>query len=1088
MGNTDSQDLAIRTIDRNVAVNAGAGTGKTKVLTERYIHILENGNLEMGKEVESIIAITFTKKATGEMKERIREEIKKRFAEDKKWRRYYRDMEKANISTIHSFCGNILKDNALEAEIDPMFTVLDDNDGDLLLEETIIELLTMGIEKDENIYNMIRLFGKDDLTKIVLEIKGIYYKIRTVGYTFEEVKDMTLKSIDSIQVNLDDIQSIKDNFIYLMDKSRKGSKIQKLKTKDTWIRFYKDEYSQDELVPILEYLLDNIGTNSKEADRIEKLEALINEILMVKEKQYRWVYETILKLLIQVDKRYARKKDELGALDYDDLQILVLKLLEDESIRQKYQGKFKYIMVDEFQDTNELQKKIFYKLCTKDKILDRSNLFIVGDPKQSIYGFRGADLEVFYSVMDDIGNVINLEKNFRTVDTIITVVNDLFEKLMGNRYNALKSYHVSNNKIDVEILEKEDLMVPPNIGNRDYNTYYESRLIASRIKELVGKGQFNYGDFALLFRATTTDHIYEEALREYGIPYYNIGGKGFYQSQEIIDLLNGIKTISNRYDTIATIGFLRGPMIGLSDKTIYWLLRYKENSLIHTLGMDIPYIEKKEKEKASKAEKLLKKLMVKKDLYGVYPLLNELIHEIYYLESLLLYQGGRQLVSNVYKFLEIARKFDKELAGSLEDFIDYIEKLKHTDESQAKIEGEDADVVKIMTIHKSKGLQFPVVVIPQMARGFNYQQPSILFNKDKGIGLKYDDTPPFYNSMKDCIRTKDDEENKRILYVAMTRAEKRLIIGNQGKNSGFKKFIKDLIDIDSVEIIDEINSYEDEKKAIKLIDNKLFCIKSFDSNKFPLITDELKYNRKSLTSFNISQYMEFNRCKRRFFMKYYKKFPIDGVRIYENGEEVMSTALKPVTKGSLVHKFCECYKSSMKPRNLMERVTNSFGIEYNDELSKELMPYIENYLKYYKEDYDKVYIEKNFYLRIEDVYIHGIIDKINIKNGKAEIIDFKTNKICGNKRNLLKTYEPQLQFYTNAFQKITNIEVEKASILFLETGEIEEIDISKEALEENYRDIENFIRFVTKNNTIEKYEKQSNCTINCKYDILCKID
>jgi ATP-dependent helicase/nuclease subunit A len=1095
MGNTDSQNLAITTIDRNVAVNAGAGTGKTKVLTERYIYILENGKLEKGKEVESIVAITFTKKATGEMKERIRDEIKNRFSKGNKWKRYYRDMEKANISTIHSFCGSILKDNALEAEIDPMFTVLDDNDGDLLLEETILELLTKGIEKDKNIYNMIRLFGRDDLTKMVPEIKSVYYKIRTVGYTFEEVKNMTLSSIDNIKVNFDDIKSIKDDFIYLMGKSRKGSKIYKLQTEDIWMKFYKDEYFKDELVPILEYLLDNIGTNSKETDRIEKLGSSINKVLMIKEKQYRWVYETILELLIGVDKEYTRKKDELGVLDYDDLQILVLKLLDNESIRQKYQDKFKYIMVDEFQDTNELQKKIFYKLCTKDKILDRSNLFIVGDPKQSIYGFRGADLEVFYDVMDDIEKVSNqktitLEKNFRTVDTIITVVNNLFQGLMGDRYNALKSHHISKNKIDVEILEKEDLIVPSNIGNSDYSIYYESRLIASRIKELVDEGQFNYGDFALLFRASTMDNIYEDALREYEIPYYNMGGKGFYQGQEIIDLLNGIKAISNGYDTISTIGFLRGPMIGLSDKTIYWLLRYKRKSLIHTLNMDIPYIEGKEKGKVVKAEKLLKQLMAKKDLYGVYPLLNELINETYYLEGLLLHQGGRQLVSNVYKFLEIARKFDKEFVGSLEDFIDYIEKLKHTDESQAKIQGEDADAVKIMTIHKSKGLQFPVVVIPQMARGFNYQQPNILFNKDKGISLKYDNNPAFYNSMKGYIRNKEDEENKRILYVAMTRAEKKLIIGNQGKSSGFKKLIKNLIDINQVEFIDKVNSHGDERKAIKLIDDKLLSVKPFDNRKLLLLREMPGYNQKTFNSFNISQYIEFKQCKRRFFMKYYKRLPIDGMdkSKLEEEKETMPIILDPATKGNLIHKFCEYYRSSMEPRRLMAKVANSFGMEYNDKLEGELAPYIKNYLKHYKEEYDKIYTEKSFYLRIEDVYINGIIDRINIKSGKAEIMDFKTNKIYDNKTYLIKNYEPQLQLYANAFQKIANMEVKRARIFFLETGEIEEIDISKEALRENYRDIRDFIAFVTKNNNISKYEKTSNCTGNCKYNIFCNLN
>ena len=189
MGNTEQQNLAITTIDKNVSVNAGAGTGKTKVLTERYIYILENGELEKNKEVESIVAITFTKKATQEMKERIREEVKNRFSQGNRWRRYYKDMEKANISTIHSFCANILREIVLEANIDPMFIVLDDDDGDLLLEETILNLLLKGIEEDKNMYNMIKIFNRDNLDRIVEEVKSIYYKIRSVGYSFKDIKN-----------------------------------------------------------------------------------------------------------------------------------------------------------------------------------------------------------------------------------------------------------------------------------------------------------------------------------------------------------------------------------------------------------------------------------------------------------------------------------------------------------------------------------------------------------------------------------------------------------------------------------------------------------------------------------------------------------------------------------------------------------------------------------------------------------------------------------------------------------------------------------------------------------------------------------
>lgn len=1089
MGNTIEQNLAITTIDKNIAVNAGAGTGKTKVLTERYVYILENGDLEQNKEVESIVAITFTKKATQEMKERIREEIKKRFPLGKEWRRYYKDMEKSNISTIHSFCGNILRDNALAIGIDPLFQVLDDREGDIILEETILELLLKAIEEDDKVYDMVKIFNRDDLDKVVAEIKSIYYRVRTVGQSFKEAKTMTLSYIKNIQLDLKDIQFIKDSFIYLMEKSRKSSKINKLKSNDIWIRFINGEYREEELIPILEYLSSNIGTNSQEMDRIESLKSTINKVFLIKEKEYLWLYQAFLGLLVEVDKEYSKKKDELGVLDYDDLQILVLKLLEDESIRREYQEKFKYIMVDEFQDTNELQKKIFYLLCSKDEILDRNNLFIVGDPKQSIYGFRGADLQVFYDVVEDIERItdkktIILDKNFRTVDTILTFVNSVFEKLMGNRYKKLKNHHISNNQIDVEFLEKKDLETPSNIGNSDYNTYVESRLIAGRIKDLVEEGAFDYGDFALLFRASTVDHIYEDGLKEYGVPYYNIGGKGFYQCQEIIDLINGLKAISNRYDTIPFLGFLRSPMIGLSDKTIYWLVKYKRNSIFHTLYQDIPYIDQEEKHKINKAKELLNQLMVKKDLHGVHELLHDLIDKTYYLEGLLLKQGGKQMVSNVYKFLEIAFEFSKTFTDSLEDFIDHIERLKETEEPQAKIQSENANVVKLMTIHKSKGLQFPVVIIPQMARGFNYQQPYALFDKNKGIGIRYDKSAGFYNSIKNSKIGMEDEENKRILYVAMTRAEKRLIVGNQGKARGFKKLIEDYLTMEDIQIIEKINSQKGTQEPVKIIDNKLFERKSFNNN-LPLIKEIEGYGKRSFHSFSPSQFIDFNQCRRMFFMKYYNKLSFDLSLTIE--EERTIGKINPATKGNIVHKFCEIYRHGENPISLLEQIVNSFGIEYEKELEKELIPYINNYLKNYREDYDQVYIEKDFYLTIEDIYIHGIIDRINIKDNHCEILDFKTNRV-NSKKELLNIYEPQIQLYVNAFERISNIKVTKAAILFLETGEFEEVDISKESLINNYEDIKNFVQFIKKNNSIEQYEKSMKCKGQCKYSMFCNLN
>ncbi|HHV37997.1 MAG TPA: Dna2/Cas4 domain-containing protein [Tepidimicrobium sp.] len=660
--------------------------------------------------------------------------------------------------------------------------------------------------------------------------------------------------------------------------------------------------------------------------------------------------------------------------------------------------------------------------------------------------------------------------------------------LSRDRYTSLMEHYISPNEIDVEILEKKDLEVPDNVEASDYYRHYESRLIASRIRELVSDGAFEYGDFALLFRSTKSIDIYERALREYDIPYYNISGRGFFQSQEIIDIMNALKAISNRYDTISTIGFLRSPMVGLSDKGIYWLLRYGEDSILEAMDIDILYIDKVDRDNIARAKEILNKFMIKKSLHGIHRLTKELIDQTYYKETLLLQRGGKQAAANLYKFMDIARDFDNSIAGSLEDFIDYIDSLENTDESQAKIETEDADVVKIMTIHKSKGLQFPVVIVPQMSRRFNYQQPYALLGKDRGIGIRYDDKAILYNELKEDLLQRENEENQRILYVAMTRAKERLMIGNQGNIMGFKAMIKGLIDMEQVDIIEDIKEQDVSKRSVKSFQEDLLKPKTLKWKASPLARQIPGYNRRSFSNFSISQYMEFRQCRRRFFMKYYKRLPFHGIKMDRDmkGELVGSKGLDPITRGNIVHKFCEYYREGINPKELIGNVVKSFGIDYSTDIMRELNPYIENYLRYYNEDYSHFYVEKEFYLKAGDNYISGVIDRINIKDGKAEILDFKTNRVY-NKKHLLNIYEPQLQLYAHAFQQISGIEVKTAKILFLETGDLEGVDISEDELEKNFNNIKNFIQFVIEHSSIEDYEKNMDCESDCKYRVLCNI-
>ena len=1087
-----NQQKAVTTIDKNVSVNAGAGSGKTKVLVERYIYLLENGEFQEGKEVESIVAITFTKKASQEMKGRIRQAIRDKFSKGEKWKRLYRDIERANISTIHSFCSRLIRENPIEAKVDPAFKIFEEYEADDILHEVIKDYFMHKIEFDDNMFESIKSLNLYDLDTLIENVISVYKKVRSTGISFSKVKEMTLNNIDNAEIQKEIIEAIKENLTILIEKARKNSKLAKLKDDPRWLEFLNCKEYKNDVFDTLVYLSQNIGTMKGEEERINYLQDLIKRSLKAKEKERRNIYLSLLDSLIEIDNEFQCRKNKLGYLDYEDLQIKVLELLQNKSIREKYQNKFKYIMIDEFQDTNELQKKIVYKLCSKDSKLDRENLFVVGDPKQSIYAFRGADIDVFYDVMNDMEEVskfspIILDENYRSLNTVLEFINSLFEKLMGSKYDSLSPSpnNISNNKVDVEILEKEDLEIPEDISKGDYSKIYESRLVAKRIKSLVQEENYSYGDIVLLFRSSTDDYLYEEALREYGIPYYNLGGKGFYRQQEIVDIINALKGISNRYDTISLVGTLRSPMFGVSDKTIYWLLKQKNDNLLDTLNSDIKNIDDAERGKLKKAYNILKILSIKKDMIGVYEIMKELIDKTYYIESTMLKFGNRQAIANIYKLLEIARGFNSGENNTIEDFIDYIEELntKDVDESQAKIEGENGNSVKLMTIHKSKGLQFKVVIIPQMAKSFMNENSSILFHKKLGIGIKGGEISPIYDEISKELKEKENEENKRILYVAMTRAEEKLIIGNQGSEKGFKSFIKDFLQSLNYDILSDIDVEEESFETIKKIDSSLKTTVPFDEKQFPLIQELGGLNHKTFKYYSITQFLNFKECKRKFYMTYYKNLPVSQP-LYEDNEDITGSSLNGAIRGEIVHKFCEIYRTGEDKKVLLDKIIRSFGIIPTEGVLGEVMPYIDIYLKHYDENIYDVLSEKKFYYKVMDSFVHGVIDRINIKNGKAEILDFKTNRVV-NKESLMKKYSPQLQLYAKAFSDIYEIEVHSAKLFLLETGEFVDIDIKNDALNKNLGDLAEFIRFVSSNNDIENYEKSQICNSYCNFNIIC---
>lgn len=1118
MENNKEQKRAIETIDRNLSVIAGAGTGKTKVLTERFVHILENGNLPLGREVESIVAITFTKKASQEMIERIRREIRKNFTRGEKWRGYYRDIEKANISTIHSFCLNILKENAVRADLDPMFEVIEEYESRKMLTSSILEALTLQLEEDPLMYELLKMMKLDRVEPLAEDIKSVYNQIRTIGISIERVREITIKHLESLEaIDLDDLDRIRKLVYILIEKGSKAAKIKKL-LDDEKCRSFLEGERVDDLSETLAFIEGNIGSNKKEQENIDLLTSHIRKALRSLERENIDYYKTLFKILERVDISYESKKDVFGGLDYEDLQIKTNKLLKDKSVLAKYQDRYRYIMIDEFQDTNELQKQIFYKIATVEKDLDRDNLFIVGDPKQSIYGFRGADLDVFYQVTDYIdttngGAEVKLNKNYRTVDTVVNFVNNIFSQLMKKKYSALNAAKESKEKIDVELISDEELLIPDGVSPSEYERNFEAEQIAKRIRELVNNGQYRYKDFAMLFRATTRNHIYERALNKYGVPYYNIGSKGFFKQQEVVDIINALRSVNNINDKISTIGFLRSNFIGLDDNAIYHIFKDPKADVYESIdALRDEDLDKTETVKLNQALDIYREMKIYRHAYGLNQILFKLLNKSFYIQTTLLKENARQKFANIQKIVDIARQYEDKYTGNLNEFLDYIDEIRENDESMGQIESDNTDALKILTIHKSKGLEFPVVIIPEMSsRGYTGSSKFLIGEENK-LAINFGKSNPIYNEIKKDQSEKEREEMKRVLYVAMTRAEEKIILGIQGKKTGFKAMVIDLMDVKEYKSLGQIDIEEDKKDPVKLIAKKLEDenIRSLSREeeekvrgKLPILYSIEDYDRGFNPRVSISKYMVFRDCRRKYFLE--NNINVSSIesaelerqveaenKIVENSldkdlEEQESEILDPITKGNIVHAFCEIYRYGKNKRQIIDDVVSGMSIEYSEEIYLSLEKYIENYLKHYSEDMDKVYYEKEFYLQLDRAYISGYIDKMTIKDGKLSIIDFKTNKMY-NKAKLIEEYTPQVQLYAYAASKILDLSLENASILFLEKGEKVDIAVDEGSLLKNIENIQNFIDFTRANNKINQYEKTERCSEYCKYMGICKLE
>ena len=841
---TSQQNEAAITRGRDIAVTAGAGSGKTSTLVARYVTLLADG-----LPTRSIFAITFTYKAALEMRARVREtltQIRNQSTSDDQrqlWNDRIAEMDSARIGTIHSLCSEILRAHPAQAKIDPKFKVMDENNAAALraqiVEDTksrmagmaefaplfrvmdlkdISELLTIllnyrldaqeAFEQRFDVAQVIRQALESNLQKPAIAdcisyLRGIgaMELRRDAGDKLAEQVEALLPLWDKAEKALldgDDITCCQHLFQarrkYLGLQSGKKNSVVKETIKDL-----REDYKS---------CLDPICGGEDNKDAPPSAEAEENFIIAL---------DLIQHAFTMMVASYCEALRQQAALDFDDLENGAAQLLARSEIQEHWQSQVAAVLVDEFQDTNQRQRQIVEALAGSP-----GKLFVVGDAKQSIYRFRRADVTVFRSVQQNIkakgGVGINLDETFRSHKPMLDAMEDLLSEVMKSEEDPPPPYHAAYQPLIAHRQEPREGIVSPHIefvigagDNTEVGRPAAAQALAARLLELKQEGQIrSWDDVALLFRAANAFPYYEKAFEEAGIPFVTVAGRGFYDRPEIRDVINILRALADPTDDLAMEGMLRWPAFGFTDSALYQLRWQNSDPMPFwpALQGDLSTIAPEDQPRAERALSILHELIPLVDRIPVAELLKKLVDITDYRAILAITDqsgtGGR-LWRNLDKLIADAQSSGK---INVRDFLDHLTIINDAGAREGEAPADAQGSLRLMTIHKSKGLQFPIVVLADASRENKLNSEPAYLLPNMGIAVKLDPPPILYKIAKSLDKKQTEAEVQRLLYVALTRAQEKLIIcGHAAPNkSGEWKttaWLQDLsaaaqIDVDSL--------------------------------------------------------------------------------------------------------------------------------------------------------------------------------------------------------------------------------------------------------------------------------------------------
>lgn len=1130
---TEQQQQAINLRNTEILVTAAAGSGKTATLIERIINILSDE--QQNVQCENLLVTTFTNAAAGEVKEKIRKALRERIIQDSSnlyIYNQYKNISRATISTLHSFCSEIIRKNSSLIDIDPGFSIADESISDKFLLDAVNAVYEEYLNKQDILFNKVLStfgYGKNfnALTDIIISV------IRTIK-SYPDYEKWLKESADNTLINEDKILSSvygKEIRLYIERKLNTCFKYIEDLQCDIYDNYEFSHYEKliEEDISIINSVLKNTETNDWDMlkssvemvkfanlprkkkdfdesvvdkikdcrDKVKKTFLLLKYQLYDSESNIKkdclYMYEIIKKvveIILRTDEIYTVIKSKAKLIDYADMEHMALKCLKAGAY-QIYKEKYKHILIDEYQDFNYVQESII-------NLISKNNVFAVGDIKQSIYRFRNAQTAIFKNKSElfkkdsSKGSNLNLSFNFRSRDIILDYVNGIFSNIMteelgevqyGNneklQYGAVQYLNqVQDNNYLPTVIKIQYNQSDSNLKNKYSQVETEAYIIAQEIIKLIDSRLIindsisgllrpvKMSDIVILMRSVNNYvKTYCDILNKCGIPVYAEQNIEFMNNQDISDLFALLNIVDNPYQEIYLAQIMKNKLYNF-DECEFVLIKKNNINLYESLLVydtdDSLYVKIKRLlqdindirlfAKRNSVEKIVYYAMTKSGLY--YISTNQDLLKRFYVLSVDCYKKGIDDLYGFIRFLKSKNKKDLTVISSI-------------------MGSENSNAVNIMSIHKSKGLEFPVVILSGCSRGFNIDdiKRRLIIDRELGIGSEYinSDIRTYHkhitkNALSLNIKRQNLSEEMRILYVALTRAKEKLIITGIDKNASYA-----IVADDAKNFFDWIIPNTDEALIKTVTENECInIVETFNNKSIPVISaeekihdhayyqnilmkigfkypyiEETKLNRK-VSATELSKYQSKNYSIEEFYDTYRvssKKLPL----FMEN----IKKSIDASKKGTIMHKIMASID--------LKRLNDPEYIYFLKSKVNE-QEYIDNIVAFISSSIfndickaDEIYQEKVFFMPVSTSYIasftdqkfkdecevlmQGVIDCLIIKDGYGIIIDYKTDKVKkGKEKEHALRYKTQMDIYSDAVERIMGVKVKSKIIYFFKTN------------------------------------------------------